>query len=149
MEARLRQVPVAGWGLSRDEWPDTGPRTLRLPPIAMVEVTVREVPAPGFWSRHPLGAKALPSDAPSFAPTHDGAVRTLLAERDAVLPVLVRDALGRLHAPETTLRLPLAAHRTHTLHLRCGNEYRLLRIRPDGTGPLQRVHRWEDLPRAP
>jgi len=151
IEARVGRVPIAAWALAKSDWPATGPREIRMPPVATAELVLEGVPAgrKGHWWRDPLGAKRTPYDGPAFPPMLDASAAQILAERDLMLPLWLRDVGGEVEAPRTTMRLPLATGRAHTIHLYLGTEHRLWTLRPDAAGPLRLVRRWKDLPLAP
>jgi len=150
LDVRIDHVPVAAWGLAEARWPDEGPRVLQLPPLAEAELVVEGIPGnASYWRRDLLGPKRTPMDGPSFGAAYDPEARALLEEHDAVLFAVVGDrAGGRLTAPHTTMRLPLAVGQPSTLHLFAGHEHRTWTVQATEPGPFRETRSWDELPLA-
>jgi RNA polymerase sigma-70 factor (ECF subfamily) len=150
LDVRIHHVPVAAWGLAEAAWPVSGPRVLRLPPLAEAELVVEGVPEDATsWTRDLLGPRRTPHDGPSFDATYDPEATALLQEHDAVLFSIAGDmAQGSLASPRATIRLPLAVGKASTLHLYSGREHRTWTVRATEPGPLRETRSWKDLPKA-
>lgn len=147
IEVRRRGEPVASWLLARDSWPASGPRDLRLPAVADVELTVLDLPdgQSGAWSLDPLGAKRTPLDASATEATTDPDVERLLAGRSMYVSFLP-GASGTLKGPRATARFFAPVGSVRRVHLAYGEGHRTWDVRADGPAPIRLERAWRDLP---
>ena len=148
IELRKDRVLLRAWALAKEAWPTLGPRVLRQPPIAPLELTIEGLPeiVACFWTRDPLGAKRQPADGPCLTPIMDAAAERFLAAHGAQLLICQRDgAGGGLEPPRATICVTLAGDRAHTLYVHAGSERRRWTTPPLGAGPAKRTCAWQDL----
>lgn len=159
-------VPLAAWGLVGEAWPSSGPRVLRVPRWADVEVTLDDVPvhAALSWSmtdaRDALGAARVPADGPVVPPGLDDAYDVRCRDRGLAFPFVdVGSARGRVEGPDAAkIRVPVLVGATARLVVFAEGSgapatdperRRALELRPTAPGPLRIVARWNDLSRPP
>ena len=160
LDAYLSGVLIASWGLSRDAWPPAGPRDLRLPALADVEVVLEGLPETGRveWMFDPWGSARLPTGGPPLIQAwfDPGVLDALKRQAGQFLPLAHGDGAGVLAPGTSTLRFPLPVGTGKTLHFvfhpedpedRQKIESRTLNVRADRLGSLAISRRWANLER--
>jgi hypothetical protein len=143
--------PLVSFLLHVDGWPSTGPRELRLPPLADVAVEIDEAPdsEDGSWrdaddwlgvNKSPVGGPVHPVEADPEAPVG-------LRARSLCIAAGLASVGGPLEPRRGTLRFSLPGGAKRTLSLSYGGDQRRLDVAPERPGPLRIQTRWADLPR--
>jgi hypothetical protein len=154
---RIGGVPFAAWGLSDAEWPAEGPRDLRVPERADVELVLEGVGEDQkvTWDldRLGLGPAATPTDVVStgarvLEPVLDGSAAKAVAEKGWFFWIGVSSVRGEATGVPPTVRLPVAVGGRLRVYVSDGSERRVFEAAPRTPGTLRFERRFTDLPLA-
>jgi hypothetical protein len=158
LEMRIGGVPFAAWGLSDAEWPAEGPRDLRVPERADVELVLEDL-GDGravTWDLDPLGLGSattpldlLAAEVRVVDPVLDARAAKAVAAKEWFFLVGVESVEGVASGDPPTVRLPVAVGGRLRVHVSDGSERRVFEAAPTAPGTLRIVRRFRDLPLAP
>ncbi len=139
--------PVAAYLLHRDGWPESGPRVLRLPPLADVEITIEGLPAgqDAWFGADALGAARTPADGPAFPVIRDTEAERSAKERSLVLMTGSREVNGGLPSTNPVIRFAMPVGTRKTLRVWFPVVRRQFDVEARVPGPLRLVRNWADL----
>jgi hypothetical protein len=133
---------VAAYLLHVGGWPASGPRELRLPALAEVEVVLEGAPTDTeiAYFADPLGWARAPADGPAFPLTEDPEARRIVEERRLAVCTGIVELHGTLSAGVRTLAFPMPVGTTKSVWI---GDQPAFSIQAATAGPLRRVVKWQ------
>lgn len=149
IEVFVAGCPVGVFALTRDRWPVTGPREIRLAPLADVTVAIDGIPdgAGASWGFDPLGAARSLADGPSVPITWDDGFDPNTRDEEFVAATFIGqgDLSGDLKPGTSEIRFRYPVGWARPLHLRVGDESRSFVVKAPTAGPVRLDAHWGDL----
>ncbi len=149
MEVFIENCPVGVFALSRDRWPASGPREVRLAPLADVTLTIDGIPddKPASWMFDPLGSARTPADGSTVPITWDDGFDPKTREDEFSVFTFIgqRDLSGDLKPGRSEIRFRYPVGWARPLYVRVGDGYRRFVVRTPATGPVHLDAHWDEM----
>lgn len=149
IEVFVAGCPVGAFALTRDRWPASGPREIRLAPLADVTLAIDGIPDANsaYWTFDPLGAARSLADGPIVPISWDDGFDPKTRDEEFLVATFMgqRDLFGELKSGRSEIRFQYPVGWARPLYVRVGDESRHYVVKAPNAGPVRLDVTWGDM----